>query len=162
MSTKKTAAQGAPVKKVEATKAPAVKAKAETVVKTPVAKKVETVESPKAAPGRPTNPTSRRQQELKEREAKRAAGLIKKGRPVLSGSNRQLVLQARSEKLANGGELKKGRPVNPLSSRQMRLNKKQAVGEFSNFRHTEEEVKGFEQGFDKGVESTIESVTTQE
>jgi hypothetical protein len=71
--------------------------------------------------GRPSNPESARQKRIAEREAKRAAGELKRGRPAVTGSKRQAVLAARAEKVANGGTLSKGRPVNPNSKRQMML-----------------------------------------
>jgi hypothetical protein len=74
--------------------------------------------------GRPVNPNSVRQQQIKERLAKQEAGLLKKGRPVIEGSKRQEALKKREEKLNNGVELKKGRPVNPDSKRQVELIKK--------------------------------------
>jgi hypothetical protein len=52
---------------------------------------------------------------------------IKRGRPVLEGSERQKRLEAREvRKQANGGEVKKGRPASPESSRQKKLAAKQA------------------------------------
>lgn len=73
--------------------------------------------------GRPVNPNSARQQRIQEQNAKREAGLLKRGRPVIAGSKRQEVLQKRSEKLSQGMELKRGRPVNPNSNRQIKLAK---------------------------------------
>jgi hypothetical protein len=74
--------------------------------------------------GRPSNPNSARQMKIQERLAKKEAGLLKRGRPVIEGSKRQEVLQKRSEKVSNGIELKKGRPVNVNSKRQIELAKK--------------------------------------
>ena len=74
--------------------------------------------------GRPANPNSARQMKIQERLAKKEAGLLKRGRPVIEGSERQEVLAKRNEKVSNGIELKKGRPVNPNSKRQMELSKK--------------------------------------
>lgn len=74
--------------------------------------------------GRPVNPNSVRQQRIQERLAKKEAGLLKRGRPIVEGSKRQLTLKVREEKLNNGGELKRGRPVNPNSKRQIELAKK--------------------------------------
>lgn len=72
--------------------------------------------------GRPVNPNSTRQIELKEKAALRAAGLIKRGRPTVEGSTNQAKLQRRVELAALGlatGE--RGRPTNPTSERQQRL-----------------------------------------
>jgi len=74
--------------------------------------------------GRPSNPNSARQMKIQERLAKKEAGLLKRGRPVIEGSKRQTVLQKRSEKVSNGVALAKGRPVNPNSKRQIELAKK--------------------------------------
>jgi len=71
--------------------------------------------------GRPSNPESARQKKIADREAKRAAGELKRGRPMVEGSKRQAVLAARAEKVATGGTLSKGRPVNPNSKRQQAL-----------------------------------------
>jgi len=71
--------------------------------------------------GRPSNPDSARQKKIADREAKRAAGELKRGRPAVAGSKRQAVLAARAEKVAAGGTLSKGRPVNPNSKRQQEL-----------------------------------------
>lgn len=73
--------------------------------------------------GRPVNPNSARQQRIQERLAKQEQGLLKRGRPVVEGSNRQLKLKLQEEKVNNGIELKRGRPVNPNSERQIRLSK---------------------------------------
>lgn len=80
----------------------------------------------KAILGRPVNPNSARQQRIAERNAKREAGLLKRGRPVVEGSKRQAVLAQRAEKTANGELLKRGRPVNPNSKRQLDLAAKAA------------------------------------
>ena len=74
--------------------------------------------------GRPSNPNSARQMKIQERLAKKEAGLLKRGRPVIEGSKRQEVLSKRNEKVSNGIELKKGRPVNVNSKRQVELAKK--------------------------------------
>ena len=74
--------------------------------------------------GRPTNPNSARQKRIQERLAKKEAGLLKRGRPVIEGSKRQITLKVREEKVNNGGVLKRGRPVNPNSKRQVELAKK--------------------------------------
>ena len=71
--------------------------------------------------GRPANPESARQKKIADREAKRAAGELKRGRPAVAGSKRQAVLAARAEKVAAGGTLSKGRPVNVNSKRQQAL-----------------------------------------
>ena len=62
--------------------------------------------------GRPINPNSARQQRLCELEAKRIAngGTIKRGRPVNATSERQLRLAELAAKRA-AGTLKRGRPV---------------------------------------------------
>jgi hypothetical protein len=60
--------------------------------------------------GRPTNPESKRQIKLTERELKREAGLLKRGRPSVEGSKRQQVIAAREAKRAAGIEVKRGRP----------------------------------------------------
>lgn len=86
----------------------------------------EVVNEVKVILGRPINPESKRQQHLKEREAKRAAGELKRGRPVVSGSKRQQVLAKRAEKINNGVALKRGRPINPESKRQRELAEKAA------------------------------------
>lgn len=74
--------------------------------------------------GRPVNPNSVRQQKIQERLAKKEAGLLRRGRPIVEGSKRQMTLKLREEKVNNGGELKRGRPVNPNSKRQIELAKK--------------------------------------
>ena len=71
--------------------------------------------------GRPSNPDSARQKKIADRDAKRAAGELKRGRPSVAGSKRQAVLAARAEKVAAGGTLSKGRPVNVNSRRQQAL-----------------------------------------
>lgn len=71
--------------------------------------------------GRPSNPESARQKKIAEREVKRAAGELKRGRPAVEGSKRQAVLAARAAKIAAGGTLTKGRPVNVNSKRQQAL-----------------------------------------
>lgn len=43
------------------------------------------------------------------------------GRPIVAGSKRQLVLQAKAEKIANGHTPKKGRPIVADSNRQIKL-----------------------------------------
>ena len=73
--------------------------------------------------GRPTNPNSVRQQQLKAKAEMKANGVvIKRGRPVVEGSKNQMKLERRN-KLAEAGLLtgKRGRPVNPESVRQKRV-----------------------------------------
>jgi hypothetical protein len=73
--------------------------------------------------GRPTNPNSVRQQQLKAKAELKASGVvIKRGRPVVEGSKNQMKLERRSE-LAGAGLLtgKRGRPVDPNSPRQQRM-----------------------------------------
>lgn len=74
--------------------------------------------------GRPVNPNSARQQRINEMNTRREQGLVKRGRPVVEGSKRQVKLKLRDEKISNGVELKRGRPVNPNSKRQIELAKK--------------------------------------
>jgi hypothetical protein len=74
--------------------------------------------------GRPANPNSARQKKIQDRLAKKEAGTLKRGRPVIEGSKRQEVLAKRNEKVSNGIELKKGRPINVNSKRQVELAKK--------------------------------------
>jgi hypothetical protein len=75
--------------------------------------------------GRPVNPTSARQIRLAEIQAKRDAGLIKRGRPSVPGSANQMKMYERNFKIHQGLDIKRGRPVNETSERQARL-KKQA------------------------------------
>ena len=72
--------------------------------------------------GRPVNPNSVRQQELKLKSELRSKGLIKRGRPVVEGSANQEKQQRRVE-LAKAGLLTgmRGRPINLNSVRQQRL-----------------------------------------
>jgi len=74
--------------------------------------------------GRPSNPNSARQMKIQQRLAKKEAGTLKRGRPVIESSKRQEVLAKRNEKVSNGIELKKGRPINVNSKRQVELAKK--------------------------------------
>lgn len=60
--------------------------------------------------GRPSNPQSKRQQKMTERELKKEAGMLKRGRPSVEGSKRQIVLAAREAKKAAGIDIKRGRP----------------------------------------------------
>lgn len=64
----------------------------------------------KKSVGRPSNPQSKRQMKMMERELKKEAGLLKKGRPTVEGSKRQAVMAAREAKRAAGIEIKRGRP----------------------------------------------------
>jgi hypothetical protein len=66
------------------------------------------------SPGRPINPNSKRQIELKNKSEKEPG---QRGRPINPESKRQQYLSNRSEN-PNG----KGRPVNPNSARQQKLN----------------------------------------
>lgn len=50
----------------------------------------------------------------------------KRGRPTVEGSARQMRLQARAERVANGGSIERGRPTNSSSARQQRLADRQA------------------------------------
>jgi hypothetical protein len=72
--------------------------------------------------GRPVNPTSARQIRLAEIQAKREAGLIKRGRPITPLSKNQFKKECRLLKESLGIEIKRGRPVNKFSVRQTRLN----------------------------------------
>ena len=72
--------------------------------------------------GRKINENSARQIRLKENEAKRAQGLIKRGRPVIEGSESQIKKTRQMEKLVNGVELRRGRPSNPESKHYQRVN----------------------------------------
>ena len=72
--------------------------------------------------GRPVNENSARQIRLKEIQAKREAGLIKRGRPITPLSNNQFKKECRLLKESLGIEIKRGRPVNKFSVRQTRLN----------------------------------------
>ena len=71
--------------------------------------------------GRPVNPNSVRQIRLAEIAAKREAGLIKRGRPLVAGSANQMKQMDRMAKLLSGVELKRGRPSNPESARAKRI-----------------------------------------
>ena len=52
---------------------------------------------------------------------------VRRGRPVVTDSERQKRLAARAERAAvNGGEVKRGRPANPTSARQARIAEKLA------------------------------------
>jgi hypothetical protein len=71
--------------------------------------------------GRPVNMNSARQIRLAEIQAKREAGLIKRGRPSVPGSMNQLKKDLRLTKMTFGIEIKRGRPVNPESARAKRI-----------------------------------------
>ena len=64
--------------------------------------------------GRPINPNSIAHLRKVELEVKRASGELKKGRPTVEGSARQL-------RLATKGTGEKGRPINIGSKRQIRI-----------------------------------------
>ena len=70
--------------------------------------------------GRPVNPNSVRQIRLNELQAKRAEGLVKRGRPVVEGSANAYKKVVREEKLSNGIELRRGRPVTVGSESQIK------------------------------------------
>lgn len=91
------------------------------VVETPV--QVETQEK---SIGRKIDPTSKRQQLLAKREAAKAEGTFKKGRPVIGTSKRQETLAKRQSKIEANGELKRGRPSVAGSKRQLALEAKAA------------------------------------
>jgi len=71
--------------------------------------------------GRPVNPNSARQIRLAEIQAKREAGLIKRGRPSVPGSMNQIKKTIQLAKVLSGVEIKRGRPVNPESARAKRI-----------------------------------------
>ena len=71
--------------------------------------------------GRPVNMESNRQKRLAEIAERRAAGLVKRGRPVVEGSKNAAIKAARLEKVMNGESLSKGRPINMNSRRQQRI-----------------------------------------
>lgn len=77
--------------------------------------------------GRPIVEGSARQKAIAEREAKLAAGELKRGRKAKPDSKRQQKLAERAEKLAAGLLTgKRGRPVDPNSPHQQKLSEKQA------------------------------------
>ena len=90
-------------------------------VETPV-----TVETQEKSIGRKIDPTSKRQQLLAKREAAKAEGTFKKGRPVIGTSKRQETLAKRQSKIEANGELKRGRPSVAGSKRQLALEAKAA------------------------------------
>jgi hypothetical protein len=71
--------------------------------------------------GRPVNENSARQIRLKEIQAKREAGLIKRGRPSVPGSANQMKMYERNFKIQQGLDIKRGRPTNPESARAKRI-----------------------------------------
>jgi hypothetical protein len=71
--------------------------------------------------GRPVNMNSARQIRLAEIQAKREAGLIKRGRPSVPGSANQMKMYERNFKIQQGLDVKRGRPVNPESARAKRI-----------------------------------------
>ena len=71
--------------------------------------------------GRPVNMNSARQIRLAEIQAKREAGLIKRGRPSVPGSKNAIKQEIRSMKQSLGLDIKRGRPVNPESARAKRI-----------------------------------------
>lgn len=71
--------------------------------------------------GRPVNMNSARQIRLAEIQAKREAGLIKRGRPSIPGSMNQMKQLDRFAKTLSGVEIKRGRPSNPESARSKRI-----------------------------------------
>lgn len=76
----------------------------------------------KRKPGRPINPNSERQQRLAEMALKRENGEIKRGRPVDPTSERQKRLaEMEARKQANGGVVRRGRPIDPNSARQQQI-----------------------------------------
>ena len=91
------------------------------VVETPT--QVETQEK---SIGRKIDPTSKRQQLLAKREAAKAEGTFKKGRPVIGTSKRQETLAKRKAKIEANGSLKRGRPSIESSKRQIALTAKAA------------------------------------
>jgi len=74
--------------------------------------------------GRPSDPTSKRQQILAKREAAKAEGTFRKGRPIVGTSKRQEVLAQRKAKIEMNGELRRGRPSVETSERQLKLKAK--------------------------------------
>ena len=85
-----------------------------------------TVETQEKSIGRKIDPTSKRQQLLAKREAAKASGTFKKGRPVIGTSKRQETLAKRQAKIEANGELKRGRPSVVGSKRQLALESKAA------------------------------------
>ena len=79
--------------------------------------------------GRKSNPTSKRQMKIAEREAKKIDGTLKKGRPAVAGSKRQIVLAEREAKRAAGIEVKKGRPAKAKVEKPAKVKKVKAAVE---------------------------------
>ena len=79
--------------------------------------------------GRKSNPTSKRQMKIAEREAKKIDGTLKKGRPAVAGSKRQIVLAEREAKRAAGIEVKKGRPAKAKVEKPVKVKKVKAAVE---------------------------------
>jgi len=66
--------------------------------------------------GRPINPESRRQQELKAKaERAKANGGVKRGRPIVADSVRQQKLAEKAARIAAGEVIKRGRPKMQLA-----------------------------------------------
>jgi hypothetical protein len=84
------------------------------------------VETQEKSIGRKIDPTSKRQQLLAKREAAKAEGTFKKGRPIIGTSKRQETLAKRQAKIEANGSLKRGRPSNESSKRQIALTAKAA------------------------------------
>jgi hypothetical protein len=77
--------------------------------------------------GRKSNPTSKRQMKMAEREAKKIDGTLKKGRPAVANSKRQIVLAEREAKRAAGIEVKKGRPAKAKVEKPAKVKKVKVV-----------------------------------
>jgi hypothetical protein len=84
------------------------------------------VETQEKSIGRKIDPTSKRQQLLAKREAAKAEGTFKKGRPIIGTSKRQETLAKRQSKIEANGSLKRGRPSVAGSKRQLALESKAA------------------------------------
>lgn len=63
------------------------------------------------APGRPTNPSSKRQQRINDLAARKAAGELKLGRPAVPNSKRAIAEEAKAARIAAGETIRRGRPV---------------------------------------------------
>jgi hypothetical protein len=79
--------------------------------------------------GRKSDPTSKRQMKMAEREAKINDGTLKKGRPAIAGSKRQIVLAEREAKRAAGIEVKRGRPAKAKVEKPAKVKKVKATVE---------------------------------
>ena len=66
--------------------------------------------------GRPVDPNSARQKRLAEMELKQQSGEVRRGRPIDPNSKRQQQLQLKGETTGQ-----RGRPVDPNSKRQLEL-----------------------------------------